>query len=65
MNSNLFPPCSPCMAHERQGCGFQGLDRDHDEAPADGVEDAPGGSVVGSHGHYAAYKSEIESVPDR
>lgn len=37
---------APSVTSEGVGGGFKGVDRDHDNSPADGVEDAPRRGVV-------------------
>ena len=53
------------MADEGQGGCFQGLNGDHDEAPADRVEHAPRGAVVLAEGDDPADQPQVQGVSDR
>lgn len=57
-------PLAPFVADELEGRRLEGLNGDHDEAPADGVEDAPGGCVDGAEGDDGGDEPEVEGVSD-
>ncbi|KFA76547.1 hypothetical protein S40288_10616 [Stachybotrys chartarum IBT 40288] len=62
--ADVAAPRAPVVAdHGEAGC-LEGEHGDHDEAPADGVEDAPGGGVRGAHGDDVADQPEVQRVAD-
>jgi hypothetical protein len=46
------------------GGSLKGLHEHHDQTPANGVENPPGGGIVGAHGDNIGHQPEIERVPD-
>jgi hypothetical protein len=58
--SSLF---SPGMTDERQGGRFQSLNRDHEDAPSDSIENSPRSGIVGAHRHNPMDEPEVDGVP--
>ena len=52
------------MTDELEGGCLEGIDRNHHEIPADGVEDAPSGGVGRTQGDNRRDQPEVERVAD-
>ena len=54
----------PGMTYKRKTRCLQRLYGHHDEAPANGVEDAPGGCISCTYRDNGAYEQEVERVAE-
>lgn len=57
-------PLAPIVTYECQCRCFQGLNGNHDETPADRVENPPCGSVILAEGNDPAYQPKVQGVSD-
>ena len=53
---------TPSMTDKRQTGGFQSSYRNHDQAPANGIEDAPGRGVVGTERYNVGDQPEVQGI---